>query len=181
MNILADYCVTVLISESGALSQAFHLGIWATFCTVSHGLCSSQGVRTQDSVIRAWHSEWLPLPDLTHLSDHCPWNCYLSHFSAKSEPLRKHGALHPQKTLRLVRDEEVGGSGIFISNTYLLRCHHQAYSALRWTAVGAILMFHSLCGQSHKTVSINHNFWRERRTKADWTEVLLLTSLAPYR
>ena len=40
--------------------------------------------------------------------------------------------------------------------------------ALRWAAMRAILMFHSLCeGQSHKTVSTNHNFWRERRTEAD--------------
>ena len=35
-----------------------------------------------------------------------------------------------------------GGSGIFISNTYSLRCHHQNGSALRWAAVWAILMFH---------------------------------------
>ena len=41
-------------------------------------------------------------------------------------------------------------------------------------------MFHWLCGQSHKTVSINHNFWRERRAEADRTEALLLTSLTPY-
>ena len=46
----------------------------------------------------------------------------------------------------------------FISNTYSLHCYHQNDSALRWAAVSAILMFHSLCGQSHKTVSINHNF-----------------------
>ena len=43
------------------------------------------------------------------------------------------------------------------------------------------LMFHSLCGQGHKTVSINHHFCRERRAEADRTEVLLLTSLAPDR
>ena len=39
-------------------------------------------------------------------------------------------------------------------------------------------MFHSSCGQSQKTVSINHNFLKERRAEADRTEVLLLTSLA---
>ena len=38
---------------------------------------------------------------------------------------RKHGALRPQKPLRLIRDGEVRGSGIFISNIYLLHCHHQ--------------------------------------------------------
>ena len=51
-------------------------------------------------------------------------------------------ALRPQKPLRLIRDEEVGGSGIYLSNTYSLHCHHQNDSALRWAAVWAILMFH---------------------------------------
>ena len=66
-------------------------------------------------------------------------------------PGRKHGALRPQKPLRLIRDQEIGGSGIFISNNYSLHCHHQNDSALRWAAVWAILMFHLLCGKSHKT------------------------------
>ena len=39
--------------------------------------------------------------------------------------VRKHGVVRPQKPLRLVRDGEVGGSGILISNTYSLHCHHQ--------------------------------------------------------
>ena len=39
--------------------------------------------------------------------------------------------------------------------------------ALRWAAMRAILMFHNCDGQSHKTVSTDHNFWRERRTEAD--------------
>ena len=30
----------------------------------------------------------------------------------------------------------------------------------------AILMFHNCEGQSHKTVSTNHNFWRERKVEA---------------
>ena len=47
---------------------------------------------------------------------------------------RKHGALRPQKPLRLIRDGEVGGSGSFISNTYSLHCHHQNDSAFRWAA-----------------------------------------------
>ena len=75
---------------------------------------------------------------------------------------------------------KLGGSGIFISNTYSLHCHHQNDSALRWAAVWDIIMFHWLCGQSHKTVSINHNFFKTRRAEADRTEVLLRTSLAPY-
>ena len=40
-------------------------------------------------------------------------------------------------------------------------------SALRWAALRAILMFHNCEGQSHKTVSTDHNFWRERRAEAD--------------
>ena len=40
-------------------------------------------------------------------------------------------------------------------------------SALRWAAMRAILMFHSCEGQSHKIVSRDHNFWRERRADAD--------------
>ena len=31
----------------------------------------------------------------------------------------------------------------------------------------AVLMFHNCEGQSHKTVSADHNFWRERRAEAD--------------
>ena len=40
-------------------------------------------------------------------------------------------------------------------------------SALRWAAMSAILPFHNCEGQSHKTVSTDHNFWRERRAEAD--------------
>ena len=56
---------------------------------------------------------------------------------AASADGRKHGALRPQKPLKLIRDGEVGGpgSGIFISNTYLLHCHHRNDSALRRAAV----------------------------------------------
>ena len=39
--------------------------------------------------------------------------------------------------------------------------------ALRWAAMRAILMFHNCEGQSHKTVSTDHNFWRGRRAEAD--------------
>ena len=40
-------------------------------------------------------------------------------------------------------------------------------SALRWAAMRAILMFHNCEGQSHKTVSTDHNFWGERRAETD--------------
>ena len=39
--------------------------------------------------------------------------------------------------------------------------------ALRWTRMKAILLFHNCEGQSHKTVSTDHNFRRERRAEAD--------------
>ena len=39
--------------------------------------------------------------------------------------------------------------------------------ALRWAATRAILMFHNCEGRSHKTVSTDHNVWRERRAEAD--------------
>ena len=38
--------------------------------------------------------------------------------------------------------------------------------ALKWAVMRAILMFHCE-GQSHKTVSTDHNVWRERRAEAD--------------
>ena len=39
--------------------------------------------------------------------------------------------------------------------------------ALKWAAMRAILTFHNFEGQSHKTVSTDHNFWRQRRAEAD--------------
>ena len=39
--------------------------------------------------------------------------------------------------------------------------------ALRWAAMRAILMFHNCEGQSHKTVSTDHNFWSERKAETD--------------
>ena len=39
--------------------------------------------------------------------------------------------------------------------------------ALRWAVMRAILMFRNCEGQSHKTVSTDHNFSRERRAEAD--------------
>ena len=49
-------------------------------------------------------------------------------------------------------------------------------SALRWAAIRAILMFHNCEGQSHKTT-----FEEKGEPKQIRTEVLLLTSLMPYR
>ena len=39
-----------------------------------------------------------------------------------------------------------------------LHCHHRKEFALRWAAMRAILMFHKCEGQSHETVSTDHNF-----------------------
>ena len=55
-------------------------------------------------------------------------------------------------------------------------------SALRWAAMRAILMFHNCERQSHKTVSTGHNLFEEKgEPKWYQTEILLLTSLTPYR
>ena len=40
-------------------------------------------------------------------------------------------------------------------------------SELRWAVMKAILMFHNCNGQSHKTVSTDHNFGRERIVETD--------------
>ena len=40
-------------------------------------------------------------------------------------------------------------------------------SSLRWAAMRAILMFHNCEGQSHKTLSTDHNFRRERGAEVE--------------
>ena len=71
----------------------------------------------------------------------------------------KHGALRPQKPLRLIRDGEVGGSGIFISNTYSLHRHHQNDSALK---VGSCV--------SHFNVSLT--VWAKSRDSVHKSQIL---------
>ena len=51
---------------------------------------------------------------------------------------------------------EVGGEGDYIP--IAIYTHYQMTFALRWAAMGAILTFHNCEGQSHKTVSTDHNF-----------------------
>ena len=67
------------------------------------------------------------------------------------------------ETIRLIRDGKKGGRGygggverviIYLS----LHCHTRMTSALRWAALRAILMLHNCAGQSHETVSTNHNW-----------------------
>ena len=54
--------------------------------------------------------------------------------------------------------------------------------ALRWAVMRDFLMFHYCEGQSHNTVSTNHHpFVEKGESKRNRTEVLLLTSLTPYR
>ena len=75
---------------------------------------------------------------------------------------------------------EVGGREIIY---LLLHCHHQNDSCIKMggdeshfnVSVGSD-------GQSHKTVSTNHNLSEEKgEPKRYRTEVFLLTSLMPYR
>ena len=75
---------------------------------------------------------------------------------------------------------EVGGEGDYILS---LHCHHQNDSCIKMVSdeshfnvsVGSD-------GQSHRTVSRNHNLF-ERKGEPKWyrTEVLSLINLTPYR
>ena len=60
-----------------------------------------------------------------------------------------------------------GGGGRGRLYTYRYTVTIRMFPALRWAAMKTILMFHNCEGQSHKTVSTNHNFRRERRAEAD--------------
>ena len=76
------------------------------------------------------------------------------------------------ETIRLIRDREegvrgYGGGGRGRLYIYRYTVTTGITSALRWAAMKAILMFHNCEGQSHKTVSTDHNLWSERRAEAD--------------
>ena len=60
-----------------------------------------------------------------------------------------------------------GGGGRERLYTYRYTVTTRMTPGLRLAAMRAILMFHNCEGQSHKTVSTEHNFWRERRAEAD--------------
>ena len=71
--------------------------------------------------------------------------------------------------MRLIRDGEkggYGGGGRGRLYAYRYTVTTRMTPALRWAAMRAILMFHNCEGQRHKTVSTNHNFWRERTAEA---------------
>ena len=73
---------------------------------------------------------------------------------------------------------EVGEEGDY---TYRYAVTTRMTPALRWAAMRAILMFHNCEGQSHKTVSTPQLLPEKGEPKQIQTEVLLLTSLTPYR
>ena len=60
----------------------------------------------------------------------------------------------------------VGGGGVRLY-TYRYTVTTRMTYALRWEAMRAVLVFHNCEGQSHRTVSTDHNFRRERRAEAD--------------
>ena len=69
----------------------------------------------------------------------------------------------------MVRRGYGGGfwSGGEILYTYRYTVTTRMTYALRRAAMRVILMFHNCEGQSHKTVSTDHTFCRERRAEAD--------------
>ena len=76
---------------------------------------------------------------------------------------------------------EVGGEGDYIP--IAIHCHHQNDFCIK---VGGDESRFNVSvgsdGQSHKTVSTNHNLFEEKgEPKRYRTEVLPLTSLTPYR
>ena len=92
------------------------------------------------------------------------------------------------KNVRLIRGGENGGKGVWRRGEreiiyLLLHCHHQNDFCIKMgsdeshfnVSVGSD-------GQSHKTVSTNHNLFEEKgQPKRYRTEVLPLTTLTPYR
>ena len=72
-----------------------------------------------------------------------------------------------------------GGEIIYLS----LHCHHQNDTCIEMGSHESHLNVSvGSDGQSHKTVSTNHNLFEEKREPKRYrTEVLPLTSLTPYR
>ena len=97
--------------------------------------------------------------------------------------------LNVHRTIRLIRDGEMGG-GEGISKwgereiIYLsLQCHHQNDFCIKMGSNESLFNVSlGSDGQSHKTVSTNHNLFEEKGDPKRYrTEVLPLTSLKPYR
>ena len=98
------------------------------------------------------------------------------------------GCLTSTETIRLSRDGEKGEKGVWRWGTresiYLsLHCHQQNDSCIK---VGSDERHFNVSvgsdGQSHGTVSTNHNLFDEKGEPKQYrTQVLPLTSLTPYR
>ena len=87
------------------------------------------------------------------------------HIRDKLRPIREHGSI-------LLYVHGMGEGGMEVGGrerlyTYRYSVTTRTTPALRWAAMRAILMFHNWEGQSDKTGSTDHNFWRERRAEAD--------------
>ena len=75
-----------------------------------------------------------------------------------------------------------GGGGRGRLYTYRYTVTTRMTSALRWTTMRAILMFHNCEGRSHKTVSTDDKAFEEKgEPKRIRIEVPPRTSLTPYR
>ena len=61
-----------------------------------------------------------------------------------------------------------GGMEVVVEGEYIpiATLSPSEWPALRWAAMRAVLIFINCEGQSHKTVSTGHNFWREKRAEA---------------
>ena len=90
--------------------------------------------------------------------------------------------------MRLIREGENGGKGVWRWGEreiiYLsLQCHHQNDSCIKMGSDEShVKVSVGSDGQSHKTVSTNHNLFEEKgEPKRIQTGVHLLTSLTSYR
>ena len=76
---------------------------------------------------------------------------------------------------------EVGGEGDYIP--IAIRCHHQNDSCIKMGSDESHFnVSDGSDGQSHRTVSTNHNLFEEKGVPKRYrTEVIPLTNLTPYR
>ena len=94
--------------------------------------------------------------------------------------------LNVHRNHKLIRDGEKGGKGVWREREIIylsVHCHHQNDFCIK---MGSDESHFNVSvesdGQSHKTVSTNHNLFEEKgEPKRYRTEVLPLTSLTPYR
>ena len=84
----------------------------------------------------------------------------------------------------MLAETEMAGDGRKGRLYLTLRCHHQNDSCIKMDSDESHfnVSVAGSDGQSHKTVSTNHNLFEEKgEPKRIRTEVLPLTSLTPYR